>query len=343
MMLSRVKFVSVKFVFLLVVSSLCAAQAAAQTQTARASAGAARAETAAPRVRWSDVRVEFEGNRLFTSERLRELTAECYGRSGKAEQEFDPDMLDYCLRMSVLNFVRRSGYLRAELGEPRVERTSAGETVTVPLDEKELYRLGRVKLEGAEHFPAERLRELLPLKSGDVADGVALIRWLSEQLKKLYSDEGFIQYEYDLEPEFHLDTDAGEGVADFSVTINEGRRFRLRGLTFKGCGDGAAATARQVMLIKEGEVFSARKFADSVKEVNALGLFEPIDADGDAGYMTDEETDDLHITIRVTVRGAAPEQQETQATEPKRPDASGDEGRPGKPTLKNRRPQTREE
>ncbi|MFN2415667.1 MAG: POTRA domain-containing protein [Pyrinomonadaceae bacterium] len=324
----------VKFVFLLVVSSLCAAQAAAQTQTARVSAEAG----AAPRALWKDVGVEFEGNRLFTSDRLRELMKGCYG-GGNADEEFQPEKFDYCLRTHVLGFMRRSGYLRAEAGEPRAERTGAGETVTVTLDEKELYRLGEVRLEGAEFFPAARLREFLPLKLGDIADSEAVVRWLNEHLKRLYADEGFIQYEYEVEPEFHLNTDTGEGVADFKVTVNEGRQFRLRSLTVKGCGDEAAAAAREVMLVKAGEVFNMRKFADSVYRINGLNRFYLVDADKDAEFSADEETAELDVVIRV--KESPPwETDSTGTVESTRPKG---EARPAKPSLKVRRPQTKEE
>ncbi len=328
----------------LLAAFVCAAfapQAAAQRRPAEASVEKVRAESAAPRALWKDVRVEFEGNRLFTSERLRGLVHECYGKDA---MEFEPERLDYCLRTHVLGFVRRSGYLRAELGKTRAEQTGAGETLTVPIDEKELYRLGRVKLEGAEFFTPARLREMLPLKSGDIADGVAVVRWLSEHLKKLYADEGFIQYEFDVEPEFSLDTDTGEGVADLSVTINEGRRFRLQRLKLASSADVPEDALREALGLREGEVFRAQEFADGVRRMNQLklfdwdgGRFEDVDHEKDVEFRTDEETGDLEITIRLNEKGRG------QPAQKQVPDAAEDEGRPGRLSLKARRPQTREE
>ena len=337
-----------KLVGLLAIASLSTAfaePAAAQSPTVRVSDARTRdAEAAAPRATWAQVRVEFEGNRLFTSEQLRRLTTDCYGRSGRAEQEFDPRVFDYCLRVDVIGFMRRSGYLRAELGETRAERTASGETVTVPLDEKELYRLGEVRIEGAETFAPERLRGLLPLKAGDIADGEAVLRWLSEHLKRLYGEEGFIQYEYDVEPEFRLDTRTGEGVADLKVTVNEGRRFRLRSLAFKGCDDEAAAAARGVMDVRAGEVFNMRKFADAVEKINALDLFYSVNADSHAEFTPDEETAELDVVLRLQRVSKPWETDATGTIQSTRPDApAADGGAPGRPTLKGRRPQTREE
>jgi len=334
---------STKFVSRLLLGAfVCAAfaaQSAAQRRPAEASAQKAGAEAEAPRALWKDVRVEFEGNRLFTSERLRELTYECYRRDG---QEFDPEQFDYCLRTNVLGFVRRSGYLRAQLGEPRAERTWAGETLTVPLDEKELYRVGRVRIEGAEFFTPARLRELLPLKAGDIADGVALVRWLGGHLQQLYADEGFIQYQFDIEPEFHLDTANGDGVADFKVTVIEGKRFKLRRMTFASGAELPEDALRGALRLREGEVFRLREFREAVQSLSQLeapwwdGRFDIVDADSDTEFLTDEETAEVDIKIRLTERRG-----ERPGREAGRPEAT-DGGAHAKPSLV-RRPQTREE
>jgi len=336
---------STKFVLRLLLAALVcaafAARAAAQRRPAEASAQKVSAEAPTPHALWKDVRVEFEGNRLFTAERLRALTAECYRRIAEDEAPLNPGLLTYCVESDVLDFVRRSGYLRAEMGEMRMERTSAGETVTVPFDEKELYRLGHVNIEGAEFFKAAQLRELLPLRRGDIADAIAIDRWLGEHMKKFYADEGFIQYEYEVEPEFKLDTDTGDGVADFAVNVNEGRRFRLRRVTFASSADVPEDVLRGVLRLKEGEFFSARGFRDAVLRLNQLDApgwldrFEQIDPDKEVVFQADEETADLDINIHLMERrGERPER------EAARPEAT--DGAPGKPRLV-RRPQTREE
>jgi len=313
---------------------------AAQRQPVQVSAERVRADAPALLSLWKDVRVEFEGNRLFTSERLRELTYECYGKDGL---EFEPEKFDYCLRTNVLGFVRRSGYLRAQLGAPRAERTWAGETLTVPIDEKELYRLGEVKIEGAEFFTPARLREMLPLKAGDIADALAVERWLTEHLQKKYADAGFIQYAYDVEPEFRLNTDTGEGVADLKVTIDEGKRFRLRKVTFASNVEAPEEALRGALGLKEGEFFSAQGFRDAVFRLNQLeapgwrSRFEMVDHDSEVEFQTDEETAELDVKIHLTEIGG-----ERPGREAARPEAA-DDGAPGKPSLKMRRPHTREE
>jgi hypothetical protein len=333
-------------VCLLVISSLCAAYAAtaaAQSPTVQVSAARPREAAAGPGVPWTQVRFEFEGNRFFPSEQLRGAATHCYQRRS-GEKDFDPELLDYCLRKDVLDVMRHTGYLRATLGEPRTARRGADVIVTVPVEERELYRLGRVKIEGAAHFDVKSLRELLPLRRSDIADSLAVGRWAFEHLKKKYADAGFIQYEADIEPEFRIEPGAGEGVVDLAVTVNEGRQFRLRKLEFKAEGYVPDDELRGAFSLKEGEVFRAQEFADGVLRMNDLklfdldgGRFEDVDRDKDVEFRADAETGDLEITIRLNEKGRA------QPAHKQTPDAAEDEGRPERPTLKGRRPQTREE
>ncbi|HWW74788.1 MAG TPA: POTRA domain-containing protein [Pyrinomonadaceae bacterium] len=294
---------------LLAAASLCGALAAAATaQPARAAKYEAE-DAPDANVKWADVRVEFEGNRLFTSEQLLRATNECYEGFDQAAEEFNPDRFDYCLHRGVLAFMRRAGYVRAKLGETRTLPLGSGLLVSVPVEENELYRLGRVNIEGAEHFKAERLREMLPLREGDIADAVAVLRWLEEHVKRAYADEGFIQYDYDLKPEFRPGRDGGEGVVDFAVTVNEGRQFRLGRVEFDGPADAPLDALREALGLREGEVFRRREYEDGFHRLNGLelfradGRFEEVDRDKDVAFHIAKGASELDLTIHLTARG----------------------------------------
>jgi outer membrane protein assembly factor BamA len=294
---------------LLAAASLCGALAAtASAQTARAAEYEAEAAPGAP-VKWADVRVEFEGTRLFTSEQLQRAMNECYVRVGQGEEKFDPDRLDYCLHRGVLPFMWRAGYVRAKFGETRTLPLGAGLLVSVPVEENELYRLGRVNIEGAEHFKAERLREMLPLKEGDIADAVVVLRWLEEHVKLTYADEGFIRYDYDLKPDFKLGHDGGEGVVDFAVTVEEGRQFRLGRVEFDGPADAPLDALREALGLREGEVFRRQEYEDGFERLSRLelfragGRFEEVDREKDVEFRIPKGTDELDLTIHLMERG----------------------------------------
>ena len=101
--------------------------------------------------------------------------------------------------------------------------------VTVPIIEGKLYRLGELKIEGNSIFSEEEIRAIIGLQPGDIANGQRLDKALFEDLKKVYGRFGFIQYEYDEERRTSRTTrrTPNEGVADFTITITEGKQFTL--------------------------------------------------------------------------------------------------------------------
>jgi outer membrane protein insertion porin family len=286
-------------------ATLCAARAVlacGQLTASTASGNEARGKEFEANVRWAEVRIEFEGNRVFKSKELSNTVWVCVNQYRHSDAKFKFDLLDYCLRKDVLDSMRSIGFLSARVGEYRMQETWPGLIVTVPIEEGALYRVGKIKIEGAEFFPAKQLRELLPFKGGDLADSRVIIRWAYEHLKKLYADNGFIQYEAEIEPEFRLEPGADDGIVDFLVTISEGRQVVLRKVELKGSERASEDVLRKAMLIKEGEVFSEQKFKDSIDKLNNLldsDVFEDVDVNRDSDFRTDKETGDLFITIRL--------------------------------------------
>jgi outer membrane protein assembly factor BamA len=285
------------------------------------------------KVAWEDLRLKFVGNRVFRADELRRVAELCYGERSDGE-EFDAKLLDSCLKTKVVDAMRYTGFLRAQVSEGSASSLGNVLTVTVRVEENEFFRMGQVKIVGASHFDVKSLRELLPLKRGDVVDGLAVERWAFEHLKQKYVDEGFMQYEAGIEPAYRVAPGAAEGVVDLTVTVNEGKRFILRSLTFEGDAGAPVDVMRELLGLKEGEVFKQQELIDGVRELNSHELFdwqngryEDLDPEKDVEPRVDEEAGALDIKIHLTGKG-----QERAA----RPGAEQDEGRPGRPTLKRR-------
>lgn len=242
--------------------------------------------------------VRFEGNKNFSSQ---ELVAKIRGYLADyqgTEDEYDADRFEFALRR-LLNFVRSRGYLHATFGEPTRERDARGLILTVAVDEGLIYRLGEIRINGAEVIAPVKIREMLELKQGDLANSERLGKWVYEDLKKVYGELGFIQYAAELEPEFKVATKpANEGVVDLIVNIEEGRRFKVRTIKFKGSGLTEEELLR-LMRIRAGDVFNYRLFEESITELSKLGLFEPIDKDKDTDFSTDEEEELVDIVIKL--------------------------------------------
>ena len=244
------------------------------------------------------VEVRFEGNKNFSSQELESKIRGYLAAYESTGDEYDADRFEFALQR-LLNFVRSRGFLQATFGEPTREIDARGVVLTVAVDEGVVYRLGEIRIKGAEAIAPVRVREMLDLKQGDVADGQKLGKWLFEDLKKHYGELGFIEYTGEIEPQFKAATKtANEGVVDLRVSIEEGRRFRVRTIKFHGNLLTDEELLR-LMRICAGDVFNERLFEESIGELNKLGLFESIDKDKDTSFTTDEEEGLVDIVIKL--------------------------------------------
>lgn len=240
----------------------------------------------------------FEGNRMFPTQRLAEEARQCM--AGFERDFYDPDVFDYCLHR-LDNFARSQGYLQAHFHDPKVEETGAGLIVTLQASEGIFYRLGEIRIEGTSAFSLEKIRAMLPMKSGDIANGEQLSKWLFEKLKKEYGDNGYIQYSAEVIPKFDLTADKSTGVVDLEITIDEGKRFKVRKIGFKG-EDLTEEQLLQLLLVHDGDIYNQTVFEKSIDRLNDTGLFEPIDKDRDVDYRSNEEEGLIDIVIKLTKR-----------------------------------------
>lgn len=279
--------------------------------------------TEGPRVRVAEI--EFEGSKVFKSSKLRDQMK--YVKEAglisrfKEEDILDRSKLDYDLHR-VDNYMKSKGYLQARHGEPKIadlgpRRTgfpilplpfisSVDDTlkITVPIIDGKLYRLGEMKIEGNSIFSEQAIKAIIGLQKGDVANGEALSKALFENLKKYYGAQGFIQYTAEVTPTYKDNPqNPNEGVADFAVTIDEGKQFTLRRLEFTGNTFTRDNVLRREVLMNEGDIYNQNLFEYSITRLNQLGYFNPIEKEKDADYKTNEEEGLVDVTVKVSEKG----------------------------------------
>src|ERR1051325_10292494 len=269
--------------------------------------------------------IKFEGSKVFKSGALRSRM-KYVKEAGLITRFRDQDILDrqkldYDLHL-VDNYMRSKGYLQARHGEPRVEGLGKRRTgfpilplpfissvddtlrITVPIIDGKLYRVGDVKIEGNSIFSEQVIKQFIGLQKGEVANGEALSKGLFENLKKAYGTQGFIQYTADVNPSFKENpAKPDEGIADFVITIDEGKQFTLRRLEFTGNTFTRDNVLRREVLINEGDIYNQQYFEYSVTRLNQLGYFNPIDKDKDADFRTNEEEGLVDVTVKVSEKG----------------------------------------
>lgn len=276
-----------------------------------------------PRVRVAEVR--FEGSKVFKSGTLREQM-KYVKQAGLVTRFKDADILDrqkleYDLHL-VDQYMRSKGYLQARHGEPKVEGLGRRRTglpilpipflssvddtlrITVPITDGRLYRLGDLKIEGNSIFSEQAIKGIIGLEKGDVANGEKITKALFENLKKYYGSQGFIQYTAEVTPTFKDNPqNPNEGIADFLVSIDEGKQFTLRRLEFTGNTFTRDNVLRREVLINEGDIYSQSLFEFSVLRLNQLGYFNEIDKEKDADFRTNEEEGLVDVNVKVVEKG----------------------------------------
>ncbi|HKP71438.1 MAG TPA: outer membrane protein assembly factor BamA [Pyrinomonadaceae bacterium] len=268
--------------------------------------------------------IEFEGNKNFKDGELRGAMkyvkeAGLFSRF-KGEDILDREKLDVDLRL-VRNYMAGKGYLQARANEPRVEGLGKRRTgfilplpllsstdevlrITIPIVEGKLYRLGELKIEGNSIFSENVIRSVIGLKQGDVASGERIYKGLIEDLKKLYGNNGFIQYSADPEPTYKDNpTNPNEGIADYLISIEEGKQFTLRRLEFTGNTFTRDNVLRREFVLNEGDIYNQSYVEYSVLRLNQLGYFDPIDKEKDVDFRQNEEEGLVDVNVKVQERG----------------------------------------
>ncbi|HVF87229.1 MAG TPA: POTRA domain-containing protein [Pyrinomonadaceae bacterium] len=246
------------------------------------------------------LRIEFEGNRFVSSQELTETMTRCLEPAFKAEGKYTSELGEYCSNYEVLSFVRSKGYLQAVVSKPERLETEHGLKLVMNVKEGLLYRVGEIKVQGAEVFPSKQIIESLGLTTGEIMNGEALEDALYKRLKKAYADEGHIQYDYEVTPEFKASSsgEANEGMVDLKITISEGQQFLIRRIEFAGNERTPDDVLRRKLLMREGRIFNQELYEKSFKRLNELGLFEEI-TEKDITRRSNKETPELDILIQV--------------------------------------------
>ena len=158
------------------------------------------------------------------------------------------------------------------------------------------FRLGKVTIEGANHISAEQLREMFPMRYGDSGDYSRFGKWLFEDVKKAYGELGYIEYTGEPEPEFTIsDPNARDGIVNFKVFIEEGRRFRLGEIRFRG--ENLPGNLINYSPLQPGDVYRSSAIEELVRNLNKTELFEAIDKDKHTSFGTNDEEDLVVITL----------------------------------------------
>jgi outer membrane protein insertion porin family len=235
--------------------------------------------------------LNFDGNvaisdralaRQMKSTKARSMLSFITGKGTYNENKFDEDA------EKVIEYYRNKGYITARVGQPEIkvlEDSADKETrwvqLNIPIDEGKRYRIGEFKFEGNKVVETKFLEPLFKLKKGDWYSDKPIRNGLIKS-REIYGAGGYFEFTGfpDLEP---LDAAEGPIAGPASPTVNvtmrmqEGEQYYVNRLTFAGNTTTRDNVIRREVRVLEGAPFNTEALKYSVKRLNQLGYFKPLE------------------------------------------------------------------
>ena len=189
------------------------------------------------------------------------------------------------------------GYLKAKFGdfEARVvdnDPNEVGVDITVPVVPGSQYKLSSLELSGNKAFPADMLRSLVHLQTGQPAN----VRELTEDLqglKELYKTRGYMDVRIDSAGEI----DEPDLSVRYHLNFVEGAVYKMGDLEILGVDSHTSGRLQNLWTLRTGEAYDAsypRRFvAQALKQVMTTGEWST-----DIQETQNQKDKTLDVTLR---------------------------------------------
>jgi outer membrane protein insertion porin family len=249
--------------------------------------------------------IDFVGNEKVGDRKLRGKMKENKGRGllsfitggGTYKEHKYEDDADL-----VVEHYRNKGYISAQVGQPGLrilEDSEDGQKrfveMTIPVTEGKRYRVGEVTFAGNSVVKGEALRPLFKIDEGEWYNEKK-VRKGFEKARELYGSGGYMEFTGypDLAPRDPGQNPNGQQggpaapwakptakdgspLVDVTMRIQEGKRYFVNRITFVGNTTTRDNVIRREMRLLENGVFDTEALKHSVRRLNQLGYFKPLE------------------------------------------------------------------
>lgn len=239
--------------------------------------------------------INFEGNVAFSSKELRKvmelkpknIISIFTGRGIIKQDALERDLE----KLSAFYF--NHGYIKAKIGEPKVEVTAKGIYITIPIEEGPQYRVGKVAFQGDLLEEPAALQRKLTISSGKVYSREAIQKDLTT-LADLYADQGYANA--DINP--MLKEHEEDRTIDITFDIMKGEKVYFERIEIVGNVKTRDKVIRRELRVYEQDLFSASKIKKSTQNLRRLEFFEDVNFSTSPGSAPDK----VNLTINVKER-----------------------------------------
>ena len=200
------------------------------------------------------------GGSTYTEEQYAqdvEKVREVYLNNGYVDVSFGPPEMEY-----------EDGYSRFMFWK----RPKRWLDLKIPVEEGKQYRVGEIQVEGATVFPADFIETFFKLQTGAVYNESKITKGI-ESLRELYGSRGYVQF-----TGFPIKKPVSESdVVDVTINLNEDKQYFVNRIDFKGNTTTRDKVIRREMWLNEQDVMNMELLKMSIRRINQLGYFQPIE------------------------------------------------------------------
>jgi outer membrane protein insertion porin family len=282
--------------------------------------------------------IEFVGNKAIGDGALRRQMKEnkeqwwlswITGRGTYDEAKFDEDA------EKVAEYYRDRGYIKAVIGAPELkylgdssDKKTRWVELRIPVTEGRRYKIGDFTFAGNSVVKSDTLRPMFKLKPGDYYSEKKVRKGL-DKAREVYGSGGYFEFTGypDLKardeapentpeapsaiaaPEPPKEADLGPPIVDVTMRMQEGKQYFVNRITFVGNTTTHDNVIRRELRLYEDGVFNTEALKYSIKRLNQLGYFKPLEGGKDVDVQKTADADN-----KVDVKLKLEEQNRNQLT-----------------------------
>jgi outer membrane protein insertion porin family len=202
------------------------------------------------------------------------------------------------------DFYLNHGYVQVRVGQPKVSYTDGKSglfvkkpvkwmTLDVPVTEGPQYRVGEVKFEGMTVLKEDFVRPLFKVATGDVYDESRFKKGF-DKLRDIYGSVGYFQWTGAPRKK----PDPERRVVDVTLAMEEDKRYFVGRIAFTGNATTRDKVIRREIYMNEGDVFNTEALKQSIRRVNQLGYFKPMEGAPQL-QPSGKHDDQIDVTFKV--------------------------------------------
>jgi outer membrane protein insertion porin family len=240
--------------------------------------------------------IDFEGNKAFSAKELRKVM-ETKERGFFAPVSWitgagklNRDVLERDLE-KVAAFYYNHGYIKAKVGEPKVDIKGNWIYITIPVQEGPEYHVAKIDMSGDLLEDKDKLLKLLKTPKTEVYSREVLQEDLTT-LADFYADQGYANA--DIVPLVKEDNE--KMVVDVTFDIHQGQKVYFERIDIGGNVKTRDKVIRRELRVYEQDLFSASNLKESIKNLRRLEYFE------DVNFATTPGSAPDRMNLKITVK-----------------------------------------